>query len=76
MFKLGDIVRIKKEHVEPHEDPDTEYLVIEDNGDGKTRVWVHSGISSLGGYYYIWPSDIFYKVRSYRPQERKIKLWN
>ena len=43
MFKLGDIVRIKKEYVEPHEDPNTEYLVVEDNGDGKTKVWIHSG---------------------------------
>ena len=62
MFKLGDIVRIKKEYVEPHEDPNTEYLVVEDNGDGKTKVWIHSGISSFGGYHYVWPSEVFYKV--------------
>ena len=62
MFKVGDVVRIKKEWLEEHEDPNTNYIVMEDNGDGRTKVWVESKVSSFKGYYYVWSSDVFYKV--------------
>jgi hypothetical protein len=62
MFKVGDVVRIKKEWLEEHEDPNTNYIVMEDNGDGRTKVWVESKVSSFKGYYHVWSSDVFYKV--------------
>lgn len=62
MFEVGDVVRIKKEWLEEHENPETNYVVMEDYGDGKTKVWVESKTSSFGGYYYVWSSDVFYKV--------------
>ena len=62
MFEVGDVVRIKKEWLEPDEDPNTDYIVMEDYGDGKTKVWVYSETSAFGGYYYVWSSDVFYKV--------------
>ena len=62
MFEVGDIVRIKKEWLGEHEDPNTDYIVMEDSWDGRTKVWVESKVSSFGGYYYVWSSDVFYKV--------------
>lgn len=62
MFKVGDVVRIKKEWLTPDEDPDTDYVVKEDYGDGTTKVWVESKTSSFGGYHYVWLSDVFYKI--------------
>ena len=62
MFKVGDMVRIKKEWLDPNEDPSTIYVVMEDYGDGTTKVWVKSEISAFGGHYYVWASEVFYKV--------------
>lgn len=63
MFKYGDIVKIKKEFLAPHEDPDQEYLVLEDYGDGKTKVFCRSDTSVFGGYVYVWKSKMFYKAK-------------
>ena len=62
MFEVGDVVRIKKEWLESHEDPETNYIVVEDYGDGKVKVWVESKTSAFGGYYYVWADYMFYKV--------------
>ena len=62
MFEAGDIVRIKKEWLEEHEDPNQDYVVMEDYGDGKVKVWVESKTSAFGGYYYVWADYMFYKV--------------
>lgn len=63
MFKNGDIVKIKKEFLAPHEDPDQEYLVLEDYGDGKTKVFCRSDVSTFGGYVFVWDSKMFYKTK-------------
>ena len=69
MFKVGDVVRIKKEWLEEHEDPNTDYVVMEDYGDGKVKVWVESKTSAFGGYYYVFSnvrkgeSNLFFAIR-------------
>ena len=62
MFIPGDVVRIKKEYLEPYEDPETDYVVMENYGDGKIKVFVEDKNSAFGGYVYVWADYMFYKV--------------
>ena len=65
-FQPGDIVKIEPEWLDPHEDPNTLYYVIEDLTDevipeGQVKVACKAG-TSFGWYTYVYSWDMVYKV--------------
>lgn len=62
MFQPGGVVRIEKEQLEPHENPEQDYIVYEDYGDGKVKVFCPNEKSAFGGYIYVWADYMFYKI--------------
>lgn len=61
MFTENDIVRIYPEYLESYEDPKQDYIVLEDRED-RLLVKVEDEKSVFGGYTYVWPIHMFYKV--------------
>ena len=65
-FKPGDVVRITKKWLEPHEDPNRDYIVLEDLTDevfkdGRVQVMTHTEgrmFPSVFTYSY----DMVYKI--------------
>ena len=62
MFQPGDVVRIYKEYLEDYEDPNQDYIVFEDYGNGRVKVFCPDEKSAFGGYIYVWADYMFYKV--------------
>jgi len=62
MFRPGDVVRVQPDWLDKGEDPNTDYIVFEDYGDGKVKVFTKSDRSAFGGYVNVWPDYTIYKV--------------
>jgi len=62
MFRPGDIVKVQPNWLDKGENPDTLYVVLEDYGDGKVKVFTKSDRSAFGGYVNVWPDYTVYKV--------------
>jgi hypothetical protein len=63
-FETGDVVKIDKNYLDVGENPDTEYIVREDFGNGKVEVYLPkpNDIYSFKGIW-TWPDYTMYKVR-------------
>lgn len=62
LWQPGDIVRIKKEWLEKYEDPNKDYIVFEDYGNGRVKVFSESKHSIFGGYTNVWGKEMMYKI--------------
>jgi len=62
MFYPGDVVRVKPEWLDKGENPETDYIIFEDYGDGKIKVFTKRENSFLGGSIHVWPDYTVYKI--------------
>lgn len=62
LWQPGDVVRIKKEWLEKYEDPNKDYIVFEDYGNGRVKVFSESKLSVFGGYTNVWGKEMMYKI--------------
>lgn len=63
-FEPGDVVKIDHKYLDVGENPDTEYIVRDDYGNGKVEVYLpkENDIKAFKGIW-IWPDFTMYKVR-------------
>jgi len=63
-FEPGDVVKISSGYLDVGENPDTEYIVRDDYGNGKVEVYLpkENDIKAFRGIW-TWPDYTMYKVR-------------
>ena len=76
-FEPGDVVKIDSNYLDVGENPDTEYIVRDDYGNGKVEVYLpkENDIKAFKGIW-TWPDYTMYKVRHVNIMPDGIEYYN